>query len=73
MTREERIEKKKVYKGSKYDVPAGDPGVPCKACGQNLHFVKTKSGADMPVEYDGIPHWGFCSEPERFSKGRGKR
>ena len=71
MTREEKIEKKKAYKRPRYEVPQGDVGTPCKACGINLHFVKTERGATMPIEYDGIPHWGFCSEPERFSKGKG--
>jgi len=70
VTLEERIEKKKAYKGPKYDIPAGDVGVPCKACGVNLHFVKTVRGAWMPVEYDGIPHFGFCSDPKRFSRSK---
>jgi len=67
MTQKERIEKKKRYTGPKYEVPTGDPGSPCKACGRNLHFVRTKSGVWIPVEYDGIPHFGFCSDPKRFS------
>ncbi len=69
MTKEERIEKKKTYKGPKYEVLAGDVGRPCKACGVNLHFVPTENpGKYMPVEYDGIPHWGFCSDPGRFGE-----
>ncbi len=73
MTKEERVEKKKAYKGPRYEVPAGDVGKPCEACGVNLHFVKTKAGKDMPVEYDGIPHWGFCSEPERFGRAHRRK
>ena len=73
MTKEERVEKKKAYKGPKYEVPAGDVGKPCEACGVNLHFVQTKTGAWMPTEYDGVPHFGFCSDPGRFSKGHRRK
>lgn len=68
MTREQRLAKKAEYKGPRYDVPTGDPGRPCKSCGMNIHWVKTPAGKWMPVEYDGMPHWPFCDEPERFSR-----
>ncbi len=66
MTREERLRRKAEYKGPRYDIPIGDVGRPCKSCGMQLHWVKTSAGKWMPVEYDGMPHWGFCDEPERF-------
>ena len=52
----------------KYEIPAGDPGRPCDGCGKNIYFVKTKSGAWMPVEFDGTPHWGKCPNREEFGK-----
>jgi len=52
----------------KYDVPALDLGRPCKACGKTIHFVKTKNGKMMPVEWDGTPHWGNCTDPGGFKK-----
>jgi hypothetical protein len=52
----------------KYDVPAGDVGRPCRACGKQLHFVKTEAGKIMPVEWDGTPHWGKCARPQDFRR-----
>ena len=68
MTREKRLEKKATYKGPKYKIPRADVGRPCKSCGITIHWVETPAGKQMPVEYDGMPHWGFCDEPERFKK-----
>jgi len=56
------------YAGPLYDVPAGDPGRPCKACGKTIHFVRTKTGAWMPVEWDGVPHWVGCPARAQFKK-----
>jgi len=52
----------------KYDVPAGDVGKPCEACGKTIHFVKTDKGKWMPIEWDGTPHWGNCSNPAGFKR-----
>lgn len=70
MTREERLRRKAEYKGPRYDVPAGDVGRPCRSCGITIHWVKTEAGKWMPVEYDGMPHWGFCDEPEKSHGGQ---
>ena len=56
----------------KYAVPVGKPGRPCEACGKMLYFVRTAAGKPMPVEADGTPHWGNCTDAERFKKGRKK-
>jgi len=57
---------------TKYSVPVGKPGRPCEACGKMLYFVRTAAGKQMPVEADGTPHWGNCTNTERFKKGRKK-
>lgn len=72
MTREKRIEFKEKYNGPVYDIPHADVGRPCKSCSITLHWVKTEAGKWMPVEYDGIPHWGLCDEPERFKGKNGE-
>lgn len=72
MTREERAKKKAEYTGPRYKdrMRPGQVGKPCEECGVQIYWVKTPAGAWMPVEYDGIPHWGFCTNPGRFSKRR---
>lgn len=74
MDAEERARKKAEYTGPTYKdrIPRGDAGRPCKSCGRTLHWVKTNTGAWMPVEYDGVPHWGFCDDPGQFKKGKPK-
>lgn len=71
MTREERLAKKAAYTGMVYAVPRADVGRPCDSCGATIHWVRTVKGKWMPVEYDGIPHFAFCPDADKFSK-RGK-
>ncbi len=56
------------YTGPRYDVPAGDPGRPCKGCGKTIHWVKTPAGKWMPVDWDGTPHWVGCPNRAQFKK-----
>ena len=52
----------------KYDVPAGDPGRPCEACGKTIRFVKTEAGKWIPIDWDGTPHWETCPNADDFRK-----
>lgn len=52
----------------KYDVPAGDPGKPCRGCGHNIHWIKTRAGAWMPINWDGTPHWETCPSRDQFKR-----
>jgi hypothetical protein len=52
----------------RYEVPAGDFGRPCQACGKNIYFVKTPTGKYMPIEWDGTAHWANCPERAQFKK-----
>ncbi len=49
----------------KYDVPTNEPGKFC-TCGKHIWFVKTKTGAFMPIEKDGEPHWGRCEDEKAY-------
>ena len=52
----------------KYDVPAGDPGRPCRACGKTIRFVRGERGDWMPIEWDGTAHWTACPGRVQFKK-----
>lgn len=43
---------------------------PCRDCRTPIAFTKTDKGKLMPVERDGTPHWGSCTNAKRFRKGK---
>lgn len=38
----------------------------CRGCDQNIWFVKTKRGANMPVNKDGTCHFDTCTSADDF-------
>ncbi len=46
---------------------------PCKACGRQLYFCTSKTGAKVPLTDDGVSHFKDCPEPARFSSKGGRR
>ena len=41
---------------------------PCRVCGQQIWFIKTKAGKMMPVTRDGESHFSNCPNADRFRK-----
>jgi hypothetical protein len=42
----------------------------CRSCGAPIIFVKIDTGKNMPINADGVPHWGTCDDPNKFRKKR---
>lgn len=55
--------------GKVYDIPAKATFRPCQACRTPITFIKTVTGASLPVTKAGTSHYLDCNDPKRFSKG----
>ena len=55
----------------------------CESCGEYIVFLKTESGASMPVDADSVTegdeefdpavhvtHFSTCDNPDRFRRGK---
>ena len=54
-----------------YEIAPGTKAVPCKGCGADIYWMKTKAGKNMPCNADGTSHFETCPKSREFS-GKGK-
>ena len=54
-----------------WDIPADAEPKPCKGCGEEIYWIVTRRGKNMPVNPDGISHFETCSEADNFRKPKG--
>lgn len=52
----------------KYEIPENTLSATCRGCRRTIYWVKTKAGKNMPVDPDGVPHWGTCPNAKDFKK-----
>jgi hypothetical protein len=53
-----------------YTIGEGSHPVPCRSCASIVLFVKTRTGAHMPIDPDGTSHFATCPQAARWRKPR---
>jgi hypothetical protein len=55
---------------NRYPVPEGTPERTCKGggCLRPIFYIVTPSGARMPVDPDGTPHFATCPDSKQFKE-----
>lgn len=50
----------------RYEIPEDACPSQCRGCHAVIYWVKTPKGKNMPVDPDGVPHWGTCRKATDF-------
>lgn len=51
-----------------YPIPDGYRATPCKGCGEEIYWIKTKTGNNMPLNPDGSSHFASCPKADTFRR-----
>jgi len=50
-----------------WEIPSGQKPSSCKYCQQDIFWVKSKKGKNVPCNIDGVCHYETCSEKKHSS------